>query len=417
MSHCCRIPDMTNALQVHGFCDPKFEAIRAAFIENFSRGLEIGASVSVTLDGKTVVDLWAGFADAARARAWQEDTIVNVYSSTKGMGAACAALLVERGKLDLDAPVADYWPEFARAGKAELPVRYLLSHRAGLPAVARELPLEAAFDHARMCDALAEQEPWWTPGTRHGYHAITYGWLVGEVVRRVDGRSVGNFFRQELAEPLGLDAHIGCGPELDARIADLQPSPPAPEGQTDLLSELLSDPQSMSALAFSNPPTLGPGVVNSRAWRATEICSANGHTNARSLARMYAALGAWTRGEPFEGTQLISATGMATAREEQSAGRDAVLQLNNRLAHGFMLPSEMRRFSDNPLALGHAGAGGSIGFADPENRLSFGYAMNQMQGGQLGGDPRWWGLIGGMYEAIGYPYTPPETEERGTSVG
>ena len=231
-----------------------------------------------------------------------------------------------------------------------------------------------------------------------------------------EARSVGRFFREELAEPLGLDAHIGCSSELDSRIADLQPSPPVPEGQTDLLAELMSDPDSMAGKAFSNPPVLG-GVVNSRDWRAAEICSANGHGNARALARLYAALGAWTRGEQFEGLQLIGPGPLEAARSENSAGIDEVLQLSNRIGLGFMLPSPMRRFSDNPSAFGHAGAGGSLGFADPENRLSFGYAMNQMQSGGPGGDSRWWGLIGAMYDAIGVPFTPPAADGRGTSVG
>ena len=403
------------SIEIHGNWDPQFAAVRAAFEENFANWPELGASVCVTLDEERVVDLWGGFADPERSRAWQEDTIVNVYSSTKGLAAACANLLADRGKLDLDAPVADYWPEFAAASKAELPVRYLLSHRAGLPAIARRLPPDAAFDPETMCSALAEQAPWWTPGETHGYHAFTFAWLVGEVIRRVDGRSVGQFFREEFAQPLELDAHIGCGPELDERIADLQPSPPAAPGQPDLLADLMSDPQSMSARAFNNPPVTG--AVNTRAWRSAEICSANGHTNARGLARLYAALGAWTRGETFRGHLLISASGMAAAREEQSAGVDAVLGLENRIATGFMLPSPMRRFSDNLLAFGHAGAGGSLGFADPENRLSFGYAMNQMHAGGAGGDPRWWGLIGSMYDAIGQPFTPPSGQGRGTSVG
>jgi CubicO group peptidase (beta-lactamase class C family) len=233
----------------------------------------------------------------------------------------------------------------------------------------------------------------------------------------VDGRSIGTFFREEVAEPLHLDAHIGCGPELDARIAELVPAPPPPPGQTDLLAEMTADKESMSAKAFGNPPVLDRTTVNSRAWRAAELCSANGHTNARALARFYAALGAWTRGEAFTGLQLVTQKGMEQARTEQSAGVDKILGLDNRIALGFMLPSPMRRFADNPRAFGHAGAGGSLGFSDPEQRLSFGYAMNQMQAGGTGGDTRWWGLIQGMYNAIGVPFTPSHADGRGTSVG
>lgn len=404
-------------IEIQGSCDDQFQAVRAAFAQNFVRGSEIGASVSITFNSETVVDLWGGYVDQHHSRPWASDTIVNVYSTTKGLGATCAHLLVDRGQLDLDAPVATYWPEFGQAGKASLPVRYLLSHRAGLPAVARELPSETLYDWEAMCTALAEQAPWWEPGTGHGYHALTYAWLVGEVVRRVDGRSIGQFFREEVAEPLGLDAHIGCGPELDTRIAELVPAPTPPTGQEDLLAAMVADKDSMSAKAFANPPVLGPAIVNSREWRAAELCSANGHTNARALARFYAALGAWTRGEAFDGIRLLTQAALEQARIEQSAGLDKVLGLDNKIALGFMLPSPMRRFSDNPQAFGHAGAGGSLGFTDPEHRLSFGYAMNQMQSGGPGGDARWWGLIEGMYDAVGVPYTRPSKQGRGTSVG
>ena len=401
---------------ISGDCDSRFERVRDAFAANFDAGKEIGASVCVTLDGKPVVDLWAGHADKAGTRPWHRNTIVNVYSTTKGLGALCANMLADRGALDLDAPVAQYWPEFAQAGKATLPVRYCLTHQAGLSAIRKPLAANDIYDWNKMCAELAAQEPWWPPGTAHGYHAFTYGWLVGEIVRRVDGRSVGRFFREEIAHPLALDAFIGCGPELDQRIADLIPSPPTPPGARDLLAEMMADKESLAGKTFANP-VLPPGSVNSRAWRAAEICSANGHTNARSLARFYAAAGAFTRGESFNGVQLVSQAGMERARTEQVAGVDKVLQLSNRIALGFMLPSPMRRFSDNPRAFGHAGAGGSLGFCDPENRLSFGYAMNQMHSGGPGGDPRWWPLIGAMYEAIGAAFTPPSADGAGTTVG
>jgi len=403
--------------EILGFCDRRFAGVRDGFASNFAAGKEIGASVCVTVDGRPVVDLWAGHADKVRSRPWHRNTLVNVYSTTKGLGALCANLLVERGQLDLDAPVAKYWPEFAQAGKATLPVRYCLSHQAGLPAVKKTLQPDDIYDWQTMCDALAAQAPWWPPGTAHGYHAITYAWLVGELVRRADGRNIGRFFREEIVHPLALDAFIGCGPELDARIAEMVPSPPPPPGTRDLLAEMMADRESLQGKTFANPPALGPGVVNSRAWRAAEICSANGHTNARALARFYAAAGAWTRGEPFHGVQLISKAGMERARAEQVAGLDTVLRLENRIALGFMLPSPMRRFSDNPKAFGHGGAGGSLGFCDPENGLSFGYAMNQMQSGGPGGDPRWWPMIQAAYDAIGVTFTMPKPAGVGTSVG
>ena len=408
---------MANVPEIFGTCDARFVKVRDGFAANFAKGKEIGAAVCVTLDNKTVVDLWAGSADKAGSRAWGKNTLVNVYSTTKALGAICANLLVERGVLDLDAPVAKYWPEFAQAGKATLPVRYCLTHQAGLPAVRKPLAAADMYNWQTMCAALAEQAPWWPPGSAHGYHAITYGWLVGELVRRVSGRSVGRFFREEIVHPLALDAFIGCGPELDARIADMSPSPPPPPGTHDLLAEMMADKESLQGKTFANPPVLGPGVVNSRAWRAAEICSANGHTNARSLARFYAALGAWTRGEAFAGVQLMSKSGMERARAEHAAGMDKVLQLSNRIALGFMLPSPMRRFSNNLKAFGHGGAGGSLGFCDPENGISFGYTMNQMQSGGPGGDPRWWPMLQAMYDAAGVPFTPPDADGAGTSVG
>ena len=193
---------MTTRLEINGECGSKFRAVQEVFEENFVSLGEVGASVAVYLDGKLVVDLWGGYADAARTHLWEQDTIVNVYSTTKGMTAICAHKLVDQGKLDLDAPVAFYWPEFAQAGKGEIPVRYLLSHRAGLPAVKAPLGPDAMFDWEAMTRALAAQQPWWEPGTQHGYHAFTFGWLVGEVVRRISGRSLGTYFREEVAVPL-----------------------------------------------------------------------------------------------------------------------------------------------------------------------------------------------------------------------
>lgn len=202
--------------RVYGDCAPRFARVREAFERNFANG-EVGAALAVTIDGQPVIDLWGGHADAARTRLWERDTIVNVYSTTKGMTAICANRLLEAGRLDLDAPVAEYWPEFAQAGKAQLPARYLLSHQAGLAALSTPIPAAKHYDWAYMTAALAAQEPWWEPGTRHGYHALTFGYLVGEVVRRIDGRTLGAYFREEIAAPLGADFHIGLDARDDAR--------------------------------------------------------------------------------------------------------------------------------------------------------------------------------------------------------
>ena len=385
-------------LIIQGLCDPRFAAVREAFAENFALRGEVGASVAVTVEGALVVDLWAGHADADRSQPWTRDTLVNVYSVTKGMAATCVHLLVHRGLLDLDAPVARYWPEFAQAGKEAIPVRWLLSHRAGVPAVERVLPSEMAYDWDGMCAKLAAQSPWWEPGSQHGYHAFTFSWLVGEVVRRISGKSLGRFFRDEVAGPLGLDAHIGCGPDLDARIADLLPAPPPPPPPpetVDPFAALMADRSSMTYKALVNPP-IRRGQVNTREWRAAELPAANGHSNARAVARLYAML---ANGGELDGVRLLSPAAIENARTEQSAGVDVVLVRENRYALGFSLPSPSFQISKNPRAFGNVGLGGALGFSDPEARLSFGYAMNQMSLGEPGGDARWWGLLRGVEQA------------------
>ncbi len=209
------------AVKIEGTCDPKFSRVKDAFAENFEKRSEVGAAAAVVLDGKSVVDIWGGHADKAATRPWTRDTLVNVYSTTKGVTAICAHRLVDKGLLDIDAPVAKYWPEFAQAGKDKLPVRFLLSHRAGLPAVRKILDGDALFNWTTMTTALAEQEPWWEPGTAHGYHAVTFGWLVGEVIRRITGKTPGVYLRDEIAGPLELDFHIGLDAKHDARVAGL----------------------------------------------------------------------------------------------------------------------------------------------------------------------------------------------------
>ena len=211
---------------IEGICDARFERVREAFAANFVNYRETGASVALVLDGRVVADLWGGWADKARTRPWRRDTIVNTYSTTKGLTAICAHRLAGEGRIDLDAPVAEYWPEFAANGKSRITVRQLMNHRAGLPAVRRPLKLEDLYDWPTMTAALAAEEPWWEPGTQHGYHALTFGYLVGEVIRRVAGRSVGNYFADEIAAPLGIDAHIGLDAREDGRVAEMIGAPP-----------------------------------------------------------------------------------------------------------------------------------------------------------------------------------------------
>ncbi len=386
------------ATTVEGTCDTKFARVRAAFADNFSRGEEVGAAVAVVIDGKPVIDLWAGHADAACTRPWTRDTLVNVYSTTKGLTAMCAHRLVDQRKLDLDAPVAKYWPEFAQAGKDRIPVRWLLSHRAGLPAVRKPHAPETFYDWNAMCAALAAQEPWWKPGTRHGYHAITYGWLVGEVIRRVSGKTPGAYFRDEIAVPLGLDAHIGLSAEHDWRVAEIVAAPPPAAGEVNPTMELMRDPESIASKAIANPPVIvvDPAVVNSRAFRAMELPSANGHATARSLAQVYGAL---ARGGEVDGVRVLTAESIRRARTEESCGLDEVLQVKTRVGLGFMLTQPETPLGPNPHGFGHSGAGGSLGFADPDARVGFGYTMNQMGAGLLL-DPRVRRLIDALFASM-----------------
>jgi CubicO group peptidase (beta-lactamase class C family) len=384
---------------IHGTCDPRFARVREVFERNFREADEIGAAVSVTLDGESVIDLWGGHVDKARTQPWERDTLVNVYSTTKGMTALCAHRLVERGELDLDAPVAEYWPEFAAAGKDSLPVRYLLSHQAGLPAIEAPLPTEALFDWDTMASAVAAQKPWWKPGEKHGYHALTFGWLVGELVRRVSGRSLGTYFREEFAKPLDLDFHIGLDAEHDARTSplfqaveppgDAPPAaggdPAAPDPLADFMKQL-RDPKTMTGAAFSNPQQK-PGLVNTREWRGAEIPAANGHGTARALARVYGAL---ARGGEVDGVRILEADSIRRATEEQASGPDAVLGgFPMRFGLGFMLRQRFMPMGRSDGAFGHPGNGGSIGFCDPELGVGFGYTMNQMTQGLAGGTGAW----------------------------
>ena len=373
---------------LHGHCDERFTKLRSAFEASFDSGEDVGAAVAITIDGEPVVDLWGGLANAETGQPWQEDTLVNVYSTTKGMTAICAHKLVERGQLDVDAPVASYWPEFAAAGKGGIPVRYLLSHQAGLPAISKPLEPGALYDWDAMTAALAAQEPWWKPGEKHGYHALTFGFLVGEVVRRISGRSLGTFFREEVAEPLGLDFHIGLDARHDPRVADMIPLPPTPadapvpEGPLGQMMKDMADPTTMTGAAFSNPAG-GPNAVNSREWRAAEIPAANGHGTARALARVYGAL---ARGGEVDGVRVLERETIENAITEQAFGPDAVLgQLPMRFGLGFMLRQDLMPLGPNPRTFGHPGAGGSVGFADPDAKIGFGYTMNKMHPAMLGG--------------------------------
>lgn len=381
---------MGDVPEIHGLCDARFTAVRDAMARNFRDHGEVGAAVSLTIDGRAVVDLWAGWTDAERSRPWQRDTLVDVFSVGKAMVTLALLKLVERGAVDLEAPVARYWPEFAAAGKDEIAVRTLLAHRAGLPAIRRELPPLAMYDWATMSSALAAEEPWWEPGSAHGYHVNTFGFLVGELVRRTSGARVGAFFRREVAGPLQADFHFGFGPEEDGRTAEylfaVEPSePPGDPAQRQLLRQVYLNPAGVSGL----------GTVNTREWRAAEMPSTNGHATARAIARIYTALAC---GGAVDGIRVLGPETIARATTEASSGPDLVLRRPSRFGLGFQLTQPERPLGTGASGFGHFGAGGSLGFADPDARLAFGYAMNHA--GPRWQNPRNRALIDAVYASL-----------------
>ena len=396
---------MSETPPIHGHCDPRFEAVRQVFAENLESGNDLGAGVAFTLHGEPVVDLWGGFLDLEHTQPWERDTLVNLYSTTKGMTAICAHQLMERGRLDVDAPVADYWPEFAAGGKASIPVRQLLCHQAGLPAIRKPLETSVLYDWEALTAALAEQEPWWEPGTRHGYHALTFGHLVGEVIRRVSGQSVGNYFRENVAEPLDADFQIGLPDKDHARTSTLHgrliggdPKASGSEIPEPLKAFMrdMADPTTMTGGAFNNP-RIPPDAVNSAEWRRAEIPAANGHGTAQSLARIYGALAC---GGEVDGVRILDGETIERAIEVQAEGPDAVLGgMPMRFGLGFMLRSPIMPLSPSPRAFGHPGAGGSIGMADPDAGVGFGYTPNKMQMGLVGGAGAF-AMIKAFFEAL-----------------
>ncbi len=361
-------------VEIRGYCDKRFIGVRDALAKNFEGGLEVGASFAATIDGEFVVDIWAGYADAARSRPWERDTIVNVYSTTKVMTALCMHMLVDRGQLDLDAPVASYWPEFAQAGKEKLPVRYLLSHQSGLSGWVEPITVETMYDWDRSVALLAEQAPLWEPGTASGYHSYTFGHLLSEVLRRITGKSLGTFFREEAAGPLGADFHIGFGEELDARVAELVP-PEEPEPP-----ESPEYPNSKLGKAMANSAT-PVEATRTRAWRAAEIPAANGHGNARSVARVAATLAC---GGELDGIRLLSMPTIERSIEEQCYGRDLVLDQPIRWGLGWGLKSKEMPLGPNEREFYWGGRGGSAVVIDLDARMSFAYVMNRMTSASLG---------------------------------
>jgi len=361
--------------EIHGTCAAGYEPVREAFAENFAERGEIGASVAVAVAGEPVVNLWAGWADPGRTREWQQDTLTNVWSTTKAMTSLCAHVLIDRGELDQDAPVARYWPEFAAGGKAEIPVRWIMGHKSGLTGLSVPASLQDYYDWEKITDLLARQEPLFPPGSTTGYQAITFGYLVGEVIRRITGRSCGAFFGSEIAGPLGADFYIGLPGSEQAALAQAYANA-SPAAQAALLN-----------------PALTGDEANADDWRMAEIPAANGHGTALGLVTVYGTL---TDGSE----RLISAKTLQTARTGQGRFTDLVLGFPLEFGLGIALSGPEGHYGPNPAAFGHDGFGGSTVGADPESGVAIAYVMNRM-GMNLADDPRKMALIDAVYRSLG----------------
>jgi len=377
-------------IEVQGYCDEKFAAVKEAFRKNFEANLEVGASFAATVDGKFVVDIWGGYADAAMTRPWEKDTIVNVFSTTKVMTAICAHMLIDRGQLDVDAPVAKYWPEFAQAGKEKIPVRYLLSHQSGVAVFDEPIPVEALYDWERIIKMLEKQKPEWEPGKHCGYHALTFGYLIGEVVRRITGKTLGTFFREEVAAPLNADFHIGVPEEHDYRVGEMITPPVLKPGEPGYVE---IDPDSLIGKYMTNPPVTD--YNKGKAWRAAEIPAANGHGNARSMARVGAAMAC---GGELDGVRLMGLPTIEKAIEEQCYDTDLVTNMPVRYGLGFGLVSKDVPIGPNPRTFYWGGAGGSLMVVDLDARLSWSYVMNKMV--MVPGDMRAGQMANALYASL-----------------
>jgi len=386
---------MSNDIEIHGFCEDRFEPVKQAFAEHFKSGLDVGASFAATIDGKFVIDIWAGYADAAKTRPWEKDTIINVWSTTKNMAALCIHILIDRGQLDLDAPVAKYWPEFAQAGKENILVRHLLSHTSGMAGYDDKLTVENMYDWDLIVNKLAAQEPWWEPGTQSGYHTTSFGYLLGELVRKITGKTLGTFFRKEVAEPLNIDFHIGMTEELDHRIADLIPIEESEESPGVSSDQVLRENMAMWSI-FN--PIIPIEETRSRSWRKAEIPASNGHGNARSIARVGAIFAC---GGELDNVRLLSKETVENAIVEQVYGEDLILLKPIRFGLGFGLTCEENKIGPNPRAFYWGGYGGSQLIMDLDARMSAAYAMNQMVF-SLTGDPRTEKLRAVLYKVL-YP--------------
>ena len=372
-------------MTVHGTTQERFEGVKSVMAASLASGADLGASFCATQGGETVVDIWGGHTGPDKSRDWERDTIVNVYSTTKTMAAMTALLLADRGVFDLHDKVAKYWPEFASEGKADVTIAQLLSHSSGLSGWKEPLQREDLYDWSKCTDLLARQAPFWEPGTAPGYHALTQGYLVGEVIRRATGKTVGTVFREEIAEPLGADFHIGLPASEDARVAELVPPPVAVGAQAS--SELQSN--------MATNPGIDVGETAKRAWRGAEIPAAGGTGNARSVAEIHAIL---ANGGVAKGKRFLSEAGCRCALECQVEGTDLVLGIPVRFGMGFGLPGGMVPLP-NTNSCYWGGYGGSIAIIDMDAQTTFSYVMNRMEGTTTG-DARGFALVMTMWQAM-----------------
>ena len=377
---------------VHGFAADEFNAVRDAFEANLASGADVGASCCATLEGETIIDLWGGFADEAKTRPWERDTIVNLYSTTKTMTALTALLLADRGALEFDAPVAKYWPEFAAKGKERITVSHIMSHSSGLSGWKEPLKTEDLYNWEKMTSLLAEQAPLWEPGTASGYHTVSFGFLVGEVVRRITGKSLGTVFREEIAEPLNADFHIGLPASEDSRVAEIIPwALPSSDAKYNF--------SKIQEITFLNMPFDAATTTRTRAWRSAEIPAVNGHGNARSVAEIHCIL---ANGGVANGKRIMSEAGCRKALEQQIEGPDLVMSHlpPARFGMGFALPGPLLDLDlPNPNTIHWGGGGCSWIFIDMDARTTFAYAANKMDRRPLS-DPRPFRTMQAMWQAL-----------------
>lgn len=375
-------------VEIGGVCDSRFDAARDVLAKSIEAGEDLGASFAVCIDGQMVVDIWGGHLDEARSRPWQQDTIVNVYSTTKTMTFLCALVLADRGLLDFDANVAEYWPEFAAAGKGDVKVWHIMDHAAGLSGLDEPISGEDLYEWDKVTGLLAGQAPWWKPGTATAYHAVTQGYLIGEVVRRITGKTIGTFFREEIAEPLAADFHIGVPDSEFHRIGNLVPPP------GDSIAAP-GDPDSIAARTFRNPP-VSARQSHTDEWRRAEIPAANGHGNARSVALIQSAVAC---GGKVGDVQLIGPKTAALVMQERISGQDMALGTPVRFGLGYGLNSVDVPISPNERVCYWGGWGGSVILVDQDARMTVSYIMNKMHSG-LTGDMRSANLVGAVYQAL-----------------